>query len=324
MKQLSVAGAKGHRNRHGEAPREGTKLRALWDRLRQAPGEPIETADLYSTKPGLHNAMSQLRITYGLDVACIDHGRNHRGRYVLAGEFVGRDYHDFTKPQQEGDMRHAGTETFKLVGVRGEDGRTRPVVRFECQDCPATLDINHVSSRPVNGEALIKDARHRGWSADHFTATNNRCPACLAKRKSRPHDVNSALRNFQPQPIPPTITPEEPPMPPPTPLHQPTAEQRAKLRDALALSFDEAGGFYIEGASDASIAAEIGVAEAIVERAREVLYGPIRVTAAEMANRRLLQDLKAQLDAFEQTHSVAMRELRARIAAAEQQQSAAA
>jgi len=72
-------------------PREGTKLRAMYDLLMANKGVPIDISlsKLYGRKC-MSSQVSALTDFYGLDIRNLK-----RGRWVLAGEWFGATYVDY-------------------------------------------------------------------------------------------------------------------------------------------------------------------------------------------------------------------------------------
>lgn len=102
MRQESAASVKG-RAHCQLAPREGTKLRALYDRFMASKGSPIEINFAAEVGGQTHRRyLYDLRDYYGLDIRCIKpRGGNRWGKkpkpseWVLAGEWFGRTYVDY-------------------------------------------------------------------------------------------------------------------------------------------------------------------------------------------------------------------------------------
>lgn len=91
MRVDSAAVSKGHWGQSANlAPKEGTKLRCLYDLLMANKGLPI---DLPLTRFGGNRngiAIEQLRDFYGLDIRKLK-----SKRWVLAGEWFGKTYRDY-------------------------------------------------------------------------------------------------------------------------------------------------------------------------------------------------------------------------------------
>lgn len=100
MRQESAASVKG-RAHCQLAPREGTKLRTIYDAFYASKGVPIDSpfglVDGYQRQ-----AIEQLRSFWGLDIRFVpgsNAGRRGRGKalgkWVLVGEWFGRTYVDY-------------------------------------------------------------------------------------------------------------------------------------------------------------------------------------------------------------------------------------
>lgn len=91
MRNASAASAKGYREHTQLRPREGTKLRALYDLLVANKGYPVTVSKANKYR------LVQLRDFYGLDIIHISgRGRGHPPiRWLLAGEWFGRTYVDY-------------------------------------------------------------------------------------------------------------------------------------------------------------------------------------------------------------------------------------
>lgn len=154
---------------------------------------------------------------------------------------------------------------------------------FECTRCDETLVLPNVGGR--SEPEIVRFATNKGWMTGRETAT---CPAC--KRPSRTNDPDSELRNF---------TPKEPvPMTVPKPDPQPTTHQRVAIRNLLDKHFDDDSHRYLEGWTDDKIAEEVKVPRVVVERIREVGYGPWvkedpEITAIKAMIARIETDLAA-------------------------------
>jgi hypothetical protein len=80
-----------------DAPRPGTKLRAIYDLLTDNPGECVELDIRKNSR-----IIGQLTDFYGLDIRQVQRGYrrgiiNRPSVYLLAGVWNGRDYTDFTE-----------------------------------------------------------------------------------------------------------------------------------------------------------------------------------------------------------------------------------
>jgi hypothetical protein len=90
MKMLSAAHAKDFFKLDTShlAPREGTKLRELYDLLQANRGKPVKVA--LSKFCGYQHGIDQLRDFYGLDIRKV-----RQGVWLLAGEWFGATYRDY-------------------------------------------------------------------------------------------------------------------------------------------------------------------------------------------------------------------------------------
>lgn len=89
MRVESVSEAKGTGHALQRMPREGSKIRALYDFLEARKGIPIDIA-LTVAAPNFRGDIEKLRDFYGLDIRKISYGR-----WVLAGEWFGTEYRDY-------------------------------------------------------------------------------------------------------------------------------------------------------------------------------------------------------------------------------------
>lgn len=102
MRQESAASAKGSVAHCQLVPREGTKLRVLYDRFMTNKGLPIEMNFSEEAGRTCRRYLHDLRDYYGLDIRCLKRrGGNRCGKtpnpseWVLAGEWFGRTYVDY-------------------------------------------------------------------------------------------------------------------------------------------------------------------------------------------------------------------------------------
>ena len=98
MRQESAASMKGTRAHYQLAPREGTKLRALYDGFMEHKGLPFQR----NLCPKDHRRIADLKDFYGLDIRMLKSGSGNRwegssvpGTWVLAGEWFGKTYVDY-------------------------------------------------------------------------------------------------------------------------------------------------------------------------------------------------------------------------------------
>jgi hypothetical protein len=88
------------------APKEGTKIRALYDLFTSSPGVPVEVPPDLRT-PVFHAMLANLTDIYGLDIRLVRQGSTVRGPsiYVLAGIWNGKGYDDLLPPEQLANLR---------------------------------------------------------------------------------------------------------------------------------------------------------------------------------------------------------------------------
>jgi hypothetical protein len=94
---MSAAAAKRHRpgSRQTDAPRNGSRLRVLYDELTRNPGVPVRLhRDLHSSRYTFATAVQQLRTGYGLDIRSYRHGW-----HTLVGEWTNVGYIDHMAPE---------------------------------------------------------------------------------------------------------------------------------------------------------------------------------------------------------------------------------
>lgn len=91
MRVESAAMAKGYCNpsNRQDIPAAGTRVRQVFDLLLASKGLPI-AVNLSRFGDGRRFKVEYLRDSYGLDIRYLG-----RGRWVLAGEWVGPEYRDF-------------------------------------------------------------------------------------------------------------------------------------------------------------------------------------------------------------------------------------
>lgn len=112
MRPLSVAERQGKRNAstRQQQPREGSKIRQVYDRLVANKGRAVSIHGIYKDTVTTQTALDQLRLFYGMDIRMLVRGfhakpypdSNGRQRvvqrdslYVLVGEWDGRAYIDY-------------------------------------------------------------------------------------------------------------------------------------------------------------------------------------------------------------------------------------
>ena len=102
MKMMSVSEMKGRFIRpayEDKGPREGTRLRAIYDMFKGKPGLPIR---FNAGRSNDYIAFTQLRDFYGLDIRRVD--RNKQGMWILAGEWFGSRYRDYVEERLTGKL----------------------------------------------------------------------------------------------------------------------------------------------------------------------------------------------------------------------------
>lgn len=92
MRARSPAVSKGQRSPNARlAPKEGSKLRRAFDLLMANKGVPIDVAlTCFEGKRNLHRVVDDLQDYYGLDIRMLQ-----PGKWVLAGEWFGKNYRDY-------------------------------------------------------------------------------------------------------------------------------------------------------------------------------------------------------------------------------------
>lgn len=94
MRTLSVTDIKSRKTiMNQQMPRDGTKLRQVYDLFQRNKGNTIEFA---VTRQTIARQISDLRDYYGLDIIRIG-----KCQWVLAGEWFGRVYIDYIANQNE-------------------------------------------------------------------------------------------------------------------------------------------------------------------------------------------------------------------------------
>lgn len=160
-------------------------------------------------------------------------------------------------------------------------GEFRPFACASCHACGAHKELR-MPSQSNNPEAVEKKFRAEGWAFSAWSAREITCPTCLEKRgerrrgeSGRPADrakeegAEVVTLTLKSQPVDAAVRP-----PNKTEL---TVEERAKVRNILAGTFDEAVGQYSEGWSDQRVAEEAGgLPPKLVADLREIAFGPVR------------------------------------------------
>ena len=193
-----------------------------------------------------------------------------------------------------------------------DDGTALPFARFTCTGtgCTATIDIAIRRDTAQNPEWLAEQATRSGWRADARRATSTMCPTCLKRRRTAHNDINSELTKWQQQQkelaeMPKTDDPrlesnvvDEPIV---RAIRQPTSEQRDRIGHLLDRHFDGHEGKYLDGYNDHRIAEEVNVPRVMVENIREPAYGPIRISAEQVALQAEIVEVRKAVDGVRDT-----------------------
>lgn len=161
----------------------------------------------------------------------------------------------------------------------------RPHAVAVCHGCGAEKQIS-LHGAKNNPERIQRQFREDGWAFDAWNLSKVLCPNCQSKRAAARHGDSGA----KPAPIPSIpnygadiVKSEEPSAAAVAPLVIPpvklelTVEERSKVRDTLALNFDDKLGQYLEGWSDLRVAKECGdLPMKLVADLREIAFGPIK------------------------------------------------
>jgi hypothetical protein len=146
------------------------------------------------------------------------------------------------------------------------------VARFTCTECGDHIDVTIKGI--ISPDFMARKANQKGWRVDADKKNVARCPKCLsANRKESKVTV---------MPLKPEVA-------------QPTADQRVKIRNYLDKHFDDSVGIYLDDMSDHKIAEIVNVPRAVVERIRELAYGPIKVDPEIVAIRAEVASLARQI-----------------------------
>jgi hypothetical protein len=197
-------------------------------------------------------------------------------------------------------------EEFHIVNRRPAPGATpRPMQMIVCSVC---RDDDFISAHNGRTPAATVAAKFRkaGWVVGDVG--EHLCPGCAAKRRVKVHLGGSAMLKS-------TTTPA---------LDDVARRAIPLLYVALEDKYDRAAKAYRGGASDETIAAELGLPVAVVAERRAADFGPLvesdaarrqREAAAAIASAQRL--LRAECDKFEQAQRNAQAAAQAVIAAAE-------
>lgn len=220
----------------------------------------------------------------------------------------------------------------RVMLPRGDDGKLAAFARFQCNRCPATLDLR-ISDGPLDPEGYQKTARRRGWDADAFRRTRTLCPACQGRKKAAGPPriipvaelaaVTATISAASAEPAPPPSAQAEDPAMAATADEKPTLRElttaeKAKVRRELDACFDDENGCFIDGHSDQSIGEKLGLPWALVTRFREAAYGPIRVDPEIAALRADGAQLRRDIEALAKAQKVSTDALAERVKAWEE------
>jgi len=170
------------------------------------------------------------------------------------------------------------------------DAHGRKAEQFQCAECGTKECVTNTGDRPP--DLIIKVIKARGWKADAFKPLSHFCPKCAGPQKK-----SAAAK--QGNVIPMSVTPIAKPS---VEVRQPTSDQRVKIRDSLDNHFDDVTGRYLDGFSDQKIAELVDVPRIIVERIREVGYGPIKDDPVLIALRAEIVALQKLLEEQQRNH----------------------
>lgn len=196
-------------------------------------------------------------------------------------------------------MRRVDPPGCEIRSVPYGDGH-RPAAVFTCNMCSAQ-HVERFNPDGFNPEHVVKRARRAGWQAEIERPGQNRCPACQEARrgKVRPERAPDHHPQQQEENVVTMTTARKAPAAPPLTAEQiaarkPTPEQRGRIREALELYFDAAAGTYQNSYSDQRIGQELNLPWSFVEQIREAAFGPILVTAEQMAMRAEIAKLRSE------------------------------
>lgn len=179
-----------------------------------------------------------------------------------------------------------GDTGFEIIRDNSEVSALRCYARFTCRRCFTTAE-ELLRSGKFDPDEIAKRVAKRGWKTDGRSKARTMCPGC---QKRHPNDVDSELQKVVPMPVLNKVLPMiQTPQP-----KEPTSDQRVMIRNHLDKHFDDKLGCYYDGMTDQKIADAAGVGRAVVERLREVGYGPIRMDPEETAMRGEISDLKSE------------------------------
>lgn len=97
MRTMSVGEAKGKSFNRQKIPKEGTRIRALWDHIHSCKGKVISAHLSSRSSKGLVRALTDF---YGCDIRMLD-----KGKWVFAGEWVDDKYMDYIAANMDQEGR---------------------------------------------------------------------------------------------------------------------------------------------------------------------------------------------------------------------------
>ena len=111
MRTESAATAVGKRAKFVQlCPREGSKLRHLYDVFMEHKGVPLQINLKAEYGAAATSMVTQLQNFYGLDIFCKRGGRGvHHATYLLAGEWFGATYVDYVANRIQKAERNPGS-----------------------------------------------------------------------------------------------------------------------------------------------------------------------------------------------------------------------
>lgn len=161
-----------------------------------------------------------------------------------------------------------------------DDLRIAAVLRCGTKDCKTIgrIPVGAFGDKP---EWIRKLFERRGWEVDQHNQSRCVCPTCIKGRRARRESVKiikhepvvAAARVLPAEPVKRLV--EELKMPP-VDIRSIPAADKTKMRQILDSHFDDAAGIYIDGYSDAKVAAELNLPRATVFAYREATYGPLK------------------------------------------------
>lgn len=186
-----------------------------------------------------------------------------------------------------------------------DDLRIAAVLHCGARDCNSVLKVpvGNLGSSP---EWIRKLFERKGWRVDQHNQSLCRCPSCIRVRRVMTEPVKaqiadlvkggktirdvasevgrsySSVHDVVRQVMPERVktrereemaTTSKPAM---VEISSIPAAVKTRIRQKLDATFDDAAGAYLNGATDLSVAEELGIAMAQVYSLREMAYGPIK------------------------------------------------